>query len=103
MLILSHHITALAATAAAKFKTLFKRWLDQAAERQMRWARFEFEMYRGIYRHSSKNDDDLLAGSEKARRSSGQFVLFGSLLLRGNPVGSRVTGVCCGVAVGVVC
>ncbi len=61
MLILSHHITALAANATAKIKTLFERWLDRAAERQMSRARFEIEMYRGIYRHSSNNDDDFLA------------------------------------------
>jgi hypothetical protein len=61
MLILSHHITTLAANATAKIKTLFERWLDRAAERQMRRARFDIEMYRGIYRHSSKNDDDLPA------------------------------------------
>jgi hypothetical protein len=35
------------------------RWLDRIAERQMRRAEFEMQMYRGSYRHSSKNDDEL--------------------------------------------
>jgi hypothetical protein len=52
----------LLATAGALAKTPIKRWLDIIAERQARRARFEMEMYRGAYRYSSKNDDDLPIG-----------------------------------------
>jgi hypothetical protein len=40
-------------------KTLVARWLAHAAEARMRKVRFEMEMYRGLHRYSSKNDDDL--------------------------------------------
>jgi hypothetical protein len=35
------------------------RWFERVAEQRIRRARFEAEMYRGAYRHSSKNDDEL--------------------------------------------
>jgi hypothetical protein len=52
-------IPALAAKAAAKTASLFEHWLEHMAKRRMQRIRFENEMYRGMYRYSSKNDDDL--------------------------------------------
>jgi len=59
-------MTPLAGTARAvlaktseQVNELLSRWLEHSVSRQMYRARFDNEMYRGIYRHSSKNDDDL--------------------------------------------
>jgi hypothetical protein len=40
-------------------KMLIARWLDRIAEGRMRKVRFEMQMYGGLHRYSSKNDDDL--------------------------------------------
>jgi hypothetical protein len=55
----AHTITGLSAKSAAAINARVARWLDRIAERQMRRAEFEMQMYRGGYRHSSKNDDEL--------------------------------------------
>jgi hypothetical protein len=59
MAIIVHAVPALVATAVRKIKAVFLRFRERMVEREMRRARFEFEMYGGMYRHSSKNDDDL--------------------------------------------
>lgn len=43
----------------APSKSLLVRYFEHLAEERMRRTRFEIEMYRGVYRHSTKNDDDL--------------------------------------------
>ena len=47
------------ATASTQVPRALSRWLACSRERQMQRAWFDAEMYRGMYRHSSKNDDDL--------------------------------------------
>jgi hypothetical protein len=42
-----------------KLRAALTRQLERIHEQQVRKARFEAEMYGGMYRHSSKNDDDL--------------------------------------------
>lgn len=59
MTTIAHSITAFVAKAALTIKARLTRWLDRVAERQMRRAQFEMQMYRGNYTHSSKNDDEL--------------------------------------------
>jgi hypothetical protein len=60
-----HHATKAlldgAARLADRCKAALLRYGEHAAESRMRRAHFEIEMYRGVYRHSSKNDDDLPA------------------------------------------
>jgi hypothetical protein len=57
--LLGQVIRAFAATVLAKLRAAFLRWRERTIERRLRQERFEREMYRGQYRHSSKNDDDL--------------------------------------------
>jgi hypothetical protein len=59
MVTVAPKMMALAAKAVAKVKALFLHWIDRMAESRMQKIRFENEMYRGMYRYSSKNDDDL--------------------------------------------
>jgi hypothetical protein len=59
MVTVAPKILTLTAKAAAKVKSVFSRWFERMAERRMQQIRFENEMYRGMYRYSSKNDDDL--------------------------------------------
>src|SRR5262245_505710 len=47
------------AKASAQTKELLSRWLARSVDRQVYKARFENEMYGGMFGHSSKNDDDL--------------------------------------------
>jgi hypothetical protein len=53
------NLQALAEKAAAKIKSLFSCWPQRIAERRLQRIQFENEMYRGMHRYSSKNDDDL--------------------------------------------
>jgi len=50
---------AVLAKTSVRVSELLSRWLEHSVSRQRYRARFNNEMYRGIYRHSSKNDDDL--------------------------------------------
>jgi hypothetical protein len=52
-------IAGLAAKATTRIKALLTRWIDSMAERRRRKIQFEMQMYRGAYRYSTKNDDDL--------------------------------------------
>jgi hypothetical protein len=56
---LVHSLPRLVAQATPRIKTVVMHWMERMAENRMRKARFEILMYRGLYRHSSKNDDDL--------------------------------------------
>jgi hypothetical protein len=47
------------AQATLRMKAAFVHWMERMAERRMRKVEFEMRMYRGLYRHSSKIDDDL--------------------------------------------
>jgi hypothetical protein len=55
---IARFVTAFAAMAVMTITARLARWLN-IAERQVRQAQFEMQMYRGNYRHSSKNDDEL--------------------------------------------
>lgn len=50
---------AVLANATRRAKALLSRWRERVAEGRRRKVRFEMEMYRGLHRYSSKNDDDL--------------------------------------------
>jgi hypothetical protein len=58
-MVVVHAFAAFAVKALRQVKTALARFHERMVERQMRKARFESEMYGGMYRHSSKNDDDL--------------------------------------------
>jgi hypothetical protein len=59
MAVIAHLMAGLAAKATARIKAMLAYWIDSVAQRRLRKTRFEMEMYRGAYRYSSKNDDDL--------------------------------------------
>jgi hypothetical protein len=52
-------IASFAAKATARIKVLLTRWIASIAEHRRRKIQFEMQMYRGAFRYSSKNDDDL--------------------------------------------
>jgi hypothetical protein len=52
-------IANFAAKATARLKALLTRCIASIAEHRRRKIQFEMQMYRGAYRYSSKNDDDL--------------------------------------------
>ena len=56
---LSAAASALAATLFAKARAIGARWSRAYVENRMQRAAIESELYRGRYKHTNKNDDDL--------------------------------------------
>jgi hypothetical protein len=62
-----HDVRALTARMTARLQAMLARRMAHIHEQQLRRVRFEAEMYAGIYRHSSKNDDELPIAREPPR------------------------------------
>jgi hypothetical protein len=54
-----HHVRSSVSAAVKTITAGLAGWLERVAEQRMRQARFEAEMYRGAYRPTTKNDDEL--------------------------------------------